>query len=91
MTFDPNFGPNKDPELRVPPPDYRRSSWSWGIWAAILAVVVIAGIGWFEWGGAPTDYTTTSSTTITKPEPTPTPAPGTPAPPPAQPSGNSQP
>jgi hypothetical protein len=90
MTFD----PNREPDLRSGPGGYRRSSPFWGIWVAILAVVVIGGVAWYESGDRNLDKVITSSTTkpATVPgAPMPAPAPTTPAPPAAQPNADTQP
>jgi hypothetical protein len=86
MTFD----PNQQPDLRGGPGGYRRSSPFWGIWIAILAVIVIGGVAWYESGSRDMDKVITSSTTKTAQQPattTPAPAPATPTPPAAKPNG----
>ncbi|SCW89443.1 hypothetical protein SAMN02927900_06288 [Rhizobium mongolense subsp. loessense] len=72
MTYDPQF-PDRRSDPRTTPV---RSRSLWGTWAAIIAVILVAGVVWFEWGGSPeTDPISTSSTT---PSTQPAPAPATP-------------
>jgi hypothetical protein len=87
MAYDPNSKDSR-PDLRTTPVARRSSGWM--TWVAILAVVVIGAFVWSQMGGAPTDATSTSSTTApaagtattppAAPADTATPAPATPAP-----------
>lgn len=104
MTYDPDnandlnrpLNPNPNLDLRTTPT--ARSTNSWVVWAAALAVIAVAAFAYSQWNSSPgTSPDTTASTTQSQPAPvTPmapadnsaTPAPATPAPatPPAAPA-----